>query len=202
MSHCSYLTFNNLSTGKARLKSLTFRLLLGLFIAAALPAQALESDRDQQIEIESDSAEFRELEGITVYSGNVRMSQGSILLLADTMSIYTEDGDVSRLVATGNRAYYEQIPAENQEKVVAQGKTIEYVLEDDVINLIQQASLTQDGATLKGNRITYDVRNHLLKANRAANNNQSSQDSGERVRVVIPSLRPRSNSEEQPDSGQ
>lgn len=161
-----------------------FFLLIAPLLAS--PAHALESDRDQSIEIESDSAEFRDLEGITVYSGNVRMSQGSILLLADQISIHTQDGDVNRLVATGNRAYYEQLPEAGQDKVVAQGKTIEYLLNEDVINLIQNASLTQEGATLNGNRITYDVRNHLLTANNAKTGNGDS--SGERVRVVIPSL--------------
>ena len=184
MSPCNRLILNP-GTGAARLKNLACGLLLGLYITASPPVQSLESDRDQQIEIESDSAEFRELEGVTIYSGNVRMSQGSILLLADQISIYTRDGDVSRLVATGNRAYYEQIPAAGREKVVAQGQTIEYVLKDDVINLVQQASLTQEDATLKGNRITYDVRNHLLKANSASG--VGNQSSGERVRVVIPS---------------
>lgn len=149
-------------------------------------ALALESDRDQPIEIESDRAEFHELDGYTIYSGNVRLSQGSILLEAAEISIYFEGGDVYKLVATGDRAYYEQLPAENEGKVVAQANTIEYLLQGDLINLIQNASLTQDGATLNGELITYDVRNHLLKANNRSNDQESS-DNG-RVRVTIPSL--------------
>ncbi len=159
-----------------------------LFIAAILPLTvfALESDRDQPIDIESDRAVFHEQEGYTVYSGNVRLSQGSILLEAAEISIYFEDGNVYKLLASGDRAYYEQLPAENEGKVVAQANTIEYLLQDDLINLIQDASLTQDGATLNGELITYDVRNHLLKAN----NRSDDQESGEsgRVRVTIPSL--------------
>jgi len=168
--------------------------LIHLFLAALASALllctnvlALESDRDQPIEIESDRAEFHELDGYTIYSGNVRLSQGSILLEAAEISIYFEGGDVYRLVATGDRAYYEQLPAENEGKVIAQASTIEYLLQDDLINLIQNASLTQDGATLNGALITYDVRNHLLKANNR-NNNQESSDNGNRVRVTIPSL--------------
>ena len=168
----------NLCKSKLSIQWLTFCLLN----AVASPLLCLDSDRDQQIEIESDSAEFRELDGITIYTGNVRMEQGSILLLANQISIYTDSGEVTRLVATGKRAYYEQIPSPGQEKVIAQGNTIEYLLEQDVIYLIQNASLTQEGTTLNGNRITYDVRNHLLKAN-----NQPGNASG-RVKVVIPSL--------------
>ena len=145
---------------------------------------ALDSDRDQPIEIESDSAEYRENEGITTYSGNVQMTQGSMLLRADEIHIYAADGEVSRMVARGNRAYYEQKPSPEAEKVVAQAKVIEYLLSDDLINLSEQASLTQDGATLNGNLISYDVRKHLL---RAKSNTQTNQKK-ERVKVVIPSL--------------
>lgn len=158
--------------------------LITCLLASGL-SLALESDRDQPIEIESDRAEFRELEGITTYSGNVRMSQGSILLTADEISIYSEDGEVNRLVAVGRQAYYEQLPAPDQEKVIAKGNTIEYLLNEDIINLSQNASLTQEGATLKGDLITYDVRNHLLRANSQPG---TSPDTNDRVRVTIPSL--------------
>lgn len=159
-------------------------ILASLFFLSGY-VSALESDRDQPIEIESDRAEFHELEGYTIYSGNVRLSQGSIMLEAAEISIYFENGEVYKLVATGDRAYYEQLPAENEGKVVAQANTIEYLLQGDLINLVQNASLTQDGATLNGELITYDVRNHLLRAN-----NRSDQETTEngRVRVTIPSL--------------
>lgn len=205
MSHCSDLAFNSSGTATTNMRSsrsgrLLITLCLMISLSASLSAWALESDRDQQIEIEADNAEFRELEGLIIYSGNVRMSQGSILLLADALRVYTDDGDATRLVATGDRAYYEQKPAEDQEKVVAQGKTIEYILEDDVINLIQQASLSQEGATLNANRITYDVRNSLLIGNKGTGEDKKS--SGERVRVVIPSLGPRSGTDKESNSGQ
>ena len=88
-------------------------------LTLALPSMSigLESDRDQPIQIESDRAEFRELEGLTIYSGNVKMSQGSILLMADEVAIHSKDGNVSHLTATGNRAYYEQLPAAGEDKI-------------------------------------------------------------------------------------
>lgn len=175
-------------------------LVICIVMLVSLAANSLESDSEQPTYIDADRSEFRELEGLIVYSGNVRLSRGSILLLADTITTYIENGDVSRLVATGDRAYYEQIPAEGQEKVVAQGKTIEYILEEDVINLIQQASLSQEGATLNANRITYDVRNSLLIGNKGVDTDDKS--SGDRVRVVIPSLGPRSNADKESNSGQ
>ena len=159
-----------------------YALCSALIINTALiasPLYALPDDRDQVIYIDSQSAEFQEIEGTTVYSGNVSLKQGSILLKADRLTIYVDAGKVSRLLAEGN-AYYEQIPEIGADKVVAQGESIEYLLENDVITLNQNASLTQEGATLNGNRITYDVRNHLLRANSQPGS------LNDRIRVVLP----------------
>lgn len=142
---------------------------------------ALPDDRDQQIQIESTTAEYREEEGVAIYSGGVEMSQGSIALRAEKLTLYAEAGEVNKLIAEGE-AYYEQLPEPGAEKVVARGGIIEYRLSEDVITLNQNASLTQDGATLNGHLITYDVRNHLLKAN------SKTGTQNERVRVVLPPI--------------
>ena len=142
---------------------------------------ALPDDRDQIIEIESITAEFRETEGLTIYSGEVNLQQGSILLKADRLTLFAEAGQVSRLLAEGN-AYYEQTPEIGSDKVVARGKSIEYLLFDDVITLIQNASLTHEGATMNGNLITYDVRNNLLIANSLPGS------ADDRIRVVLPPI--------------
>lgn len=152
-----------------------------LLMAAATNLQALPDDRDQQIQIESQTAEYREAEGVAIYSGNVQMSQGSIELRADKLTLYAEAGEVNRLLAEGE-AYYEQLPEPGAEKVIARGGIIEYILSEDVITLNKNASLTQDGATLNGHLITYDVRNHLLKAN------SQSGTQNERVRVILPPI--------------
>lgn len=154
-------------------------LLVALFLSER--GYALPDDRDQIIEIESESAEFRETEGLTIYAGNVKLQQGSIILRADKLTIFAEFGEVHRLLAEGN-AYYEQLPEIGADKIVARGGEIEYLLEKDIITLNQNASLTQEGATLNGNLITYDVRNHLLKANSVQEN------ANDRIRVVLPPI--------------
>lgn len=162
-------------------RSLSATLLLLAVVFPFELAFALPDDHDQKVEIESETAEFREAEGLTIYTGNVHLKQGSILLRADTLTAFVESGQVHRLLAEGD-AYYEQTPEIGSEKVVARGKTIEYLLADDIITLNQNASLTQEGATLNGNLITYDVKNHLLKAN-------SLPGSGDdRIRVTLPPM--------------
>ena len=148
---------------------------------------ALPDDRDQLIEIESETAEFRELEGVTVYAGDVKVQQGSVLLKAEKVTLFAENGKVSRVLAEGG-AYYEQLPEIDGEKVIAKGDAIEYQLKGDVIQLLNNASLTQEGATLNGNLITYDIRKHLLKANGQESAPSEERTSQGRIRVVLPPL--------------
>ena len=42
----------------------------------------------------SDTAEFDELAGIATYQGDVRLSQGSLLIEAQTLTAYLEEGQV------------------------------------------------------------------------------------------------------------
>ncbi len=155
-----------------------------LVIASPLSLIALETDRDQPVEIESDSAEFDELGGLTTYRGNVRLLQGSIELLADEIQLRTVSDQIVELVALGNPAQYEQLPEPDAEKLIARSNKIRYLLEEDLIELSGNASLSQQGTTLSGGTILYDVRQHILRAS----SDTSEQDITERVRVVLPPL--------------
>ena len=66
--------------------SISAALLLCTILSAA--AVALPDDREKTISIESDSAERNEKTGLTVYQGNVIISQGSILIEADKITLH------------------------------------------------------------------------------------------------------------------
>ena len=158
--------------------------LMGIFLSQ--PMLALETDRDQPVEIEADSAEFSESEGLTVYSGNVRLVQGSIELLADEIQLRTLDSQIVELVALGSPAQYEQLPELGADKLIARSDTIRYLLEEDIIELSGSASFSQQGATLSGGTILYDIREQKLIANSGPDGPVTTEV--ERVRVVLPPL--------------
>lgn len=149
--------------------------LLGSGLLAALP-----SDSEQPIEIESDAAEFRDDEGITHYQGNVRLTQGSILLEADSVTLYRSEGKIQRLQAEGSPARYQQTINEAGDKVEASSQHMEYQLDEGQLRLTEKASLTQEGTTLSGSQILYDIERHVLQASAGG----GSRD--ERVKVTIP----------------
>ena len=149
------------------------------FLLLSGSAYALQSDRTQPITIDADTAERDEGAGTTTYSGRVEMAQGSMRINADEIVIFNTKDKVSKIVAKGRPAQYQQTPNDNEGKVIAKANVLEYRLDQESLRLLDGASLQQEGTSLSGSRIEYDVRKSVVKAG-------STQDQKERVRMVIP----------------
>ncbi len=157
-----------------------------IFLAVGLPysyaTQALPTDSEQPIHIVSNAAERDAKRGITIYSGDVQMNQGTLSIKADRVVIHSDSNNkVSKIIATGSPAHYQQIPEIDQPLVVAKGNTIVYSIRKDQLRLTDKASLQQnDGTTLTGNSILYDIKAAVVKAE------SDKSTSGERIHMGIP----------------
>ena len=75
---------------KLYMNNSAFAALLGLLLSSfwiASAAWPLDSDREQPIQITADSAIRDEIAGETRYEGNVVLTQGSLKITADRLSI-------------------------------------------------------------------------------------------------------------------
>lgn len=146
----------------ARLGGILIVLVLG-FLAAH--TQALPSDRDQPIHIESDRAERDGRQGITVYQGDVRLRQGSLRIAADRLEVRTDaDNEVQEVIAEGEPAEFEQQPNEGDELVRAQAHRVHYRVAQEQLELTTNAWLRQGEASMTGNRIDYDIASDRVEA--------------------------------------
>lgn len=133
--------------------------LVGVLASWSSPAAlALPEDAEQPIHILSDAAEVYEDSGLVIYRGSVRLDQGTLKVRADTMTIEIHDEKVVRITAEGQQARYEQQLRSDQSRVIAGATTIVYHTQDERIELIGDASLTQDDNQFRGERIRYDMR--------------------------------------------
>jgi lipopolysaccharide export system protein LptA len=163
---------------RARLSAIC--LLVGFIFAG--PALALPDDRDQPIRITADTAIRDEKQGYTVYTGNVHMIQGSLDIVADTLTIYHETEEADKIVAEGKPAKMQQRPAVDEPLVRARAEVIEYYKIEDRVHLKNDAYITRDdGSSVTGNTIDYFIAEQLVKAD-----SEQTPD-GKRVQVVIPS---------------
>ena len=155
--------------------------LLGGFLTTTV--LALPSDRQATITVEADRAQINEKTGITDYQGSVIIRQGSLLIKADQVTIYATNGQANKIICIGKPAHYQQQPNPEDGLVNAHGNTIEYFLDTETITLIKNASLEQQGSTLKGDHINYDLKAELVEA-------RGSDNSQQRVHMVIPASKP------------
>ena len=167
----------------SRFRSMRKCLLLGTLILTPALAMALPSDREKPIEIKSNTADIDKKKGITVYKGDVVMTQGTTRITGDKVTVYSVNQEVQKIVAEGftKRAYYEEEQPDTQGTLQAWGHTIDYLVANDKIKLLKQAQLTQKGDTIKGERIDYDLK--LQTANAKGDSNKNGSES--RVQTIF-----------------
>lgn len=141
-------------------------------------AGALASDTEQPILIEADTLDADDVKGITIYRGNVRYTQGTIVLTSDILTAYTVKGELKKIEAEGNPVKFKQQPENKDQELRGQAKKMEYFADTEILHLLGAAHLWQGADEFLGNRIDYDTQRQYVKASKA--------ESGEgRVQVII-----------------
>lgn len=147
------------------------RLAATLVAALLAPAAALalSSDREQPIQIEADSAEADDAKRITIYKGDVIITQGTLRITGDHVTIYYDaNGDFTEMITLGNPARFHQLPDGKPDADAnyqrARASRMEYYKSDDTIVLLGNAVYGQGGDRVAADRIDYDSRNSRMKA--------------------------------------
>lgn len=181
------MKIKNKSEKKHDKNNIKLYVLLCSFYAAIIfycqSVLALPSDENQPIQIQADKAEFNEKNGTAIYTGDVKIKQGTLKVIADVVTIYRNANGVETIVAVGKPAHYRQKPEENKADVFAHAKTIEYHVQKEIIKLIDDAKLEQEGNTFTGQKIDYFMKKQLVKAN-------SQQKNGRVFTTILPDKKP------------
>lgn len=147
----------------------------------ALPAWALESDRQQPMQIKSDRFESGMKDDVTVLTGNVRITQGSLVVNAARADITQVKGEVSRALLTGSPATLKQA-LDTGGELNARAATIDYQLADENVELRGAVVLERPQGTLRSEKVVYSVKTGRLAAG---------QDVSGGVELVIPPKPPK-----------
>jgi lipopolysaccharide export system protein LptA len=140
---------------------------LAALLLALLPTLAwgLSSDRSQPIHIEADKASLDESEGISTYSGNVLLRQGTLKLEGNRMTVYLKNNQVEKVVLAGQPASYSQRSDGEETDQHAVAGNIEYQAVAQRIILLGKARIWQDEAEeFSSDRIEVNLKNNTLNA--------------------------------------
>ena len=97
--------------------------LAGLvLLLAAGGAAGLATDKDQPMDLEADAADIDEGRGVSVYTGNVVATQGSMRLESEKLTVHHPAGKAQRIEAEGRGVF---LPYEQFQELwnAARGKT-------------------------------------------------------------------------------
>lgn len=157
----------------------TNQVLFLTLLSLSTQSFALPTDRDQPIYVAADRASIDDNTGITVYSGKVEISQGSLILKGDRIELYRDsEGVVDRIRSIGRPAYFEQQPEVDEAITYAEGAEIDYKVEAQLMVITDNAKIKQAGDEFTGAKIQYDMDKAQVEA-------YSDSDKNQRVRMVI-----------------
>lgn len=151
-----------------------------ILMMAILPmtAQALPSDSKQPIKLLADKATYVERTGVTTYSGNVTIEQGTLKIAADNITLNLDDKrSIKSAVATGKPATVQQIVTQEKGLAKGQANKIDYNAVTGIVTLSGNAKLTQAGASFSGSTIRYSLKLGDVEANGGG---------GRRVELIFP----------------
>ena len=153
--------------------------MLALAVALALfvtSVAALESDRDQPIELAADSVDIDEGKGLSTYKGDVDLRQGTMRLRADIVTVYRSGRKTSKIVAEGRPVKFQQ--QSKKGPVKGEARRVEYEVDSENLLMAGDAVLIQGKDSMRSDRIVYDRVRAVVKAGAAAKGKQ-------RVRISI-----------------
>lgn len=152
-------------------------------------AEALSSDREQPIVIEAGAAEADNRAQVTIYKGDVVITQGTLRITGDTVWIHYDDANtITKAISVGKPAKFRQLPDDKEDYMTAHADRMEYHADKDLILLLGNARYGEGQDRITAQRIVYDSRRGRVKAGASPGDGQKAEDETQgsgRVRITI-----------------
>lgn len=154
-------------------------------IACVAPgAHAEKADREKPINLEADTMEVDDAAKVSTYTGSVRLSQGTLLILADKLVVRQDAEGFSSGTAYGNPAYFRQKRDGVDEYIEGWANRIEYDGRRDRVELFTNARVRRGQDEVRGSYISYDARTEFYQVKGGPDAVTETNPKG-RVRAVI-----------------
>jgi len=173
-----------------------YLILFGVLILLTLslcvnPAYAAKQSKAKQhtIDIQANYLLLDEQKGISIYKGKVLFTKDTLVIKADTVTLYYDGEKLTKAEILGSPADVRHEP-DNEDKVHSQANEMEYFVAEEKLTLKEQAFVDQGSRHFSGEYIEYDTRQRIItaagKQSQAVNGEAStSSPTNNRVHVII-----------------
>jgi lipopolysaccharide export system protein LptA len=181
-----------IKTARILTKRLNLASYLLTFCLILFPDQVWseKADREKPINIEADRAHMDDKTSTAIFEGNVLLTQGTLLIKADTLTVVQENDEFKQGIALGESAYFRQKREGYEDYIEGEAHRIEFDALSDQLTMITNAKLWRDGDEVQGNFIHYDAATETFTVKGVGQNDSSQNSSKGRVKAII---QPKSN---------
>ena len=171
-------------------KKILSHLFLFLFVAFLFSnhAKAEKGDREQPIEIESDTMTMDDTKNLSIYKGDVILTQGTLIIKADELIVREDNQGFQHSTSTGNPTSFKQKREGVDEYIEGIGQRIEYDGHMDKVHIYKNAIVKRGNDTVMGDYIIYDANAEVAQAMSRKSNGSESSDvikKKSRTRAII-----------------
>ena len=154
---------------------------------AALPlsAYAEKSDREKAVNVESDRVTVDDVKQISVFDGNVVLTQGTMVIRGERMEVRQDKEGFKQGTVWGNLAYFRQKREGAGELIEGWGERIEYDSRADKVQLFTRAAMKKGDDDVAGDYISYDANTEFFQAIGGGAKAATSNNPEGRVRTVL-----------------
>ncbi len=155
--------------------------LVFLLLLFSLGSHALPEDKSKPITVKAKTVEIDEKKGVSFYTGQAQVVQGSLILSAERIRLYSNQREVTKVIAKGTkdrRAHYQQSQPNQPRFIEATAQNITYLIKKEMVHLKGDAHLVQGFDSFSGGTLDYDIKNDKVIAKKA-------KDGSQRVRFKI-----------------
>jgi len=138
--------------------------LLLMLLCACGNVWALNSDRKKPVKVSADKVDVNQKNGVTRYSGNVKLIQGTLQINADEIVVRYRAGNIETVSATGTPVTLRQRLDRQSEDIVASAARLHYHALENKVDLFDRVAVRRGGDELHSEVAHYDIEKEQLSA--------------------------------------
>ena len=158
--------------------------LLALAFSGVPQAHAEKADRSKPMNLEADRVTVDDAKQIAVFTGNVVLTQGTMVMRGDKMEVRQDKSGFRQGTMWGNLAYFRQKRDGVDEVIEGWAERVEYDGRAEKVQMFNRAMLKRGQDEVRGSYISYDVNTEFFQVDGGAKSASSKPGDG-RVKVVI-----------------
>lgn len=166
-----------------KLPARAFLLLIALGLGNA---QAEKADREKPIQVEADRVSLDDMNKLSIFEGNVVLTQGTLLVKADKVTVRQDADKTQYATAVGRPLSFRQKRDGADDFIEGWAERLEYDGKRNQVELFQKARLKRNNDEIRGDYIFYDAVAETFRVGPAADGSKAGVAAPPgRVRMVI-----------------